>query len=116
MTAYEMRISDWSSDVCSSDLLDVRAADVHAGSIAALADLGIVRGTGGGLFRPEAPVTRAQTMTFLVGAYELATGAQLPEPATAPFGDIAGSGHDVALGQAAPLGVDRKRTRLNSSH
>src|SRR3546814_16810024 len=23
-TAYEMRISDWSSDVCSSDLLDVR--------------------------------------------------------------------------------------------
>src|SRR3546814_17379629 len=25
-TAYEMRISDWSSDVCSSDLLEVRAA------------------------------------------------------------------------------------------
>src|SRR3546814_2355848 len=26
-TAYEMRISDWSSDVCSSDLLDwIRAA------------------------------------------------------------------------------------------
>src|SRR3546814_9969141 len=23
-TAYEMRISDWSSDVCSSDLADVR--------------------------------------------------------------------------------------------
>src|SRR3546814_7395228 len=23
-TAYEMRISDWSSDVCSSDLLDMR--------------------------------------------------------------------------------------------
>src|SRR3546814_4367628 len=25
-TAYEMRISDWSSDVCSSDLLGVEAA------------------------------------------------------------------------------------------
>src|SRR3546814_1724167 len=25
-TAYEMRISDWSSDVCSSDLDDVRLA------------------------------------------------------------------------------------------
>src|SRR3546814_5642751 len=25
-TAYEMRISDWSSDVCSSDLLDARGA------------------------------------------------------------------------------------------
>src|SRR3546814_6679011 len=24
-TAYEMRISDWSSDVCSSDLLDLNA-------------------------------------------------------------------------------------------
>src|SRR3546814_2613966 len=23
-TAYEMRISDWSSDVCSSDLIDIR--------------------------------------------------------------------------------------------
>src|SRR3546814_11072502 len=26
-TAYEMRISDWSSDVCSSDLIGVRAVD-----------------------------------------------------------------------------------------
>src|SRR3546814_10412426 len=26
-TAYEMRISDWSSDVCSSDLADARAAE-----------------------------------------------------------------------------------------
>src|SRR3546814_4625803 len=31
-TAYEMRISDWSSDVCSSDLPNLRAASeiVHA--------------------------------------------------------------------------------------
>src|SRR3546814_7873089 len=34
-TAYEMRISDWSSDVCSSDLLfdraiDFRGADAYA--------------------------------------------------------------------------------------
>src|SRR3546814_1601321 len=27
-TAYEMRISDWSSDVCSSDLIAIVAADV----------------------------------------------------------------------------------------
>src|SRR3546814_2169529 len=26
-TAYEMRISDWSSDVCSSDLLDLDVVD-----------------------------------------------------------------------------------------
>src|SRR3546814_9753272 len=29
-TAYEMRISDWSSDVCSSDLRDRAAAPDHA--------------------------------------------------------------------------------------
>src|SRR3546814_1240615 len=27
-TAYEMRISDWSSDVCSSDLVDQRDSDL----------------------------------------------------------------------------------------
>src|SRR3546814_6005454 len=27
-TAYEMRISDWSSDVCSSDLLAMRGMDI----------------------------------------------------------------------------------------
>src|SRR3546814_9747867 len=32
-TAYEMRISDWSSDVCSSDLRDVRALEVHEGLV-----------------------------------------------------------------------------------
>src|SRR3546814_8382969 len=32
-TAYEMRISDWSSDVCSSDL-DVGTADAEAGRLA----------------------------------------------------------------------------------
>src|SRR3546814_4636372 len=32
-TAYEMRISDWSSDVCSSDLLGLRQAErrLHLG-------------------------------------------------------------------------------------
>src|SRR3546814_1138157 len=28
-TAYEMRISDWSSDVCSSDLVGVRVDQLH---------------------------------------------------------------------------------------
>src|SRR3546814_1215240 len=30
-TAYEMRISDWSSDVCSSDLCSRRTCKVQAG-------------------------------------------------------------------------------------
>src|SRR3546814_3886220 len=28
-TAYEMRISDWSSDVCSSDLQSVKRTEIH---------------------------------------------------------------------------------------
>src|SRR3546814_7706188 len=32
-TAYEMRISDWSSDVCSSDLLDLRARVDERGAV-----------------------------------------------------------------------------------
>src|SRR3546814_16510378 len=39
-TAYEMRISDWSSDVCSSDLID-GAAKIYAVE-AAGGDLGLV--------------------------------------------------------------------------
>src|SRR3546814_8950361 len=34
-TAYEMRISDWSSDVCSSDLSGAVTADRHHGRVAA---------------------------------------------------------------------------------
>src|SRR3546814_9311850 len=36
-TAYEMRISDWSSDVCSSDLHDI---DAHQHGIGRVADEG----------------------------------------------------------------------------
>src|SRR3546814_5110320 len=44
MTAYEMRISDWSSDVCSSDLSNVEAIqtnndDVTLGAKAAAAGI-----------------------------------------------------------------------------
>src|SRR3546814_3810383 len=34
-TAYEMRISDWSSDVCSSDLADALDLDTLAGALLA---------------------------------------------------------------------------------
>src|SRR3546814_2136353 len=37
-TAYEMRISDWSSDVCSSDLYCMRAAP-HCDDLDALLDV-----------------------------------------------------------------------------
>src|SRR3546814_18380660 len=46
-TAYEMRISDWSSDVCSSDLLELRRAVddgfEHLASQLAVPDFQLVR-------------------------------------------------------------------------
>src|SRR3546814_10559110 len=70
-TAYEMRISDWSSDVCSSDLVDgenaafhqdavvkpLREGDAHAADVAgAILELAVAVDPGeGGLDR----VTRA---------------------------------------------------------
>src|SRR3546814_1887349 len=47
-TAYEMRISDWSSDVCSSDLLgEIRGLDDHPAAGAAPWRVGLAR--------PQAP-------------------------------------------------------------
>src|SRR3546814_15664064 len=44
-TAYELRISDWSSDVCSSDLVEARQEVVDT---ALVARVGQRRGVGGG--------------------------------------------------------------------
>src|SRR3546814_2874855 len=48
-TAYEMRISDWSSDVCSSDLASGRHRQIRRPS--ARYASGRRRGEGGGLLR-----------------------------------------------------------------
>src|SRR3546814_4883792 len=42
-TAYEMRISDWSSDVCSSDLETVSTATLCAGALRSNFDLALER-------------------------------------------------------------------------
>src|SRR3546814_2333884 len=53
-TAYEMRIRDWSSDVCSSDLfavLGTQKALLFDINPLAAAMLGIMSGIGGGMLR-----------------------------------------------------------------
>src|SRR3546814_4974670 len=43
-TAYEIRISDWSSDVCSSDLVDALALFGRQSRMQVSVDAGLIRG------------------------------------------------------------------------
>src|SRR3546814_9457271 len=93
-TAYEMRISDWSSDVCSSDLLGLvfRIADRNA-----LHSLfGIAVAGGAGLAR----------RAFDLGPFAFAI----------LHGQHAGIFEIVVLHRLGLGRGDRKSTRLNSSH
>src|SRR3546814_6333555 len=134
-TAYEMRISDWSSDVCSSDLHDMApGGDRHVqyvpGDAAAAADqlddhIGIrtrghfrrvvVPAIGGQIDAPVAPrVARRngrhdQRSTATRGQQVRLPGQQLKRPAA----DGTEPG-DCDLERLAH--GDRKSTRLNSSH
>src|SRR3546814_5768526 len=101
-----MRISDWSSDVCSSDL--------PAGSVDAAEDRA--------LRNPGAPEPRAERPAG--GRREpgaAPVGAPLGQPQHHP--SFAGAAAEIEIGNldagelgAARLGVDRKSTRPNSSH
>src|SRR3546814_7364997 len=100
-TAYEMRISDWSSDVCSSDLVvTYTPASGYYGS-----DSFAYAATGPGGTSAPASV-------------QLTVGTP-PAPVAADK-----SGVSIAYGAATPIDLassvtgvkDRKSTRLNSSH
>src|SRR3546814_5735438 len=97
-TAYEMRISDWSSDVCSSDL-ELLGADVAEhqphGLVCGLREIGIGFDT-----RRDHHPCRA------VAADHHRRRRDLDAEALAEFG--------TAL--EIHLCEDRKSTRLNSSH
>src|SRR3546814_1184886 len=92
-TAYEMRISDWSSDVCSSDLPDRhRRRDT-----------------------PAPLIDRVAPGNILIMPHALDPGADmLGEHRIHVRGDAL-----VVIGAVAERGTgegDRKSTRLNSSH
>src|SRR3546814_8723708 len=116
-TAYEMRISDWSSDVCSSDLSEdcaqapgTRPEDRdHAARGAAPRRIAGVRTARRGIF--EHPVGFAVIGEFGLGGEGRAVGDELA-PASAAFG------LQVVIGRLNLVrpGLDRKSTRLNSSH
>src|SRR3546814_9809346 len=114
-TAYEMRISDWSSDVCSSDLM------VH------VLEEGLLQGLGQVAPRREVPLQAAQHQNEvqhdgLEAAVEVVGHPEVPVQPRLPRlrhdGTIERQGIGVArLGAEEALpDQDRKSTRLNSSH
>lgn len=50
---------------CENPFLDVALGAWYAESVAAAAEIGLIEGYEGGLFRPDAPITRAEACTIL---------------------------------------------------
>src|SRR3546814_7436044 len=98
-TAYEVRISDWSSDVCSSDLVEdgmnTKVASVDSKDMAAIKT---ARGV---------PEELWSCHTMEVDGYIIE--GHVPAEAVAKLLRERPAG-------VAGLAVDRKSTRLNSSH
>src|SRR3546814_2671175 len=98
-TAYEMRISDWSSDVCSSDLFDLPAEK----STVDFVGLARAARAAQALFPAVGSVSILRTWAGL----EAKTDDLLPVIGPSP----------AAPGVLHAFGFsDRKSTRLNSSH
>src|SRR3546814_6247284 len=102
-TAYEMRISDWSSDVCSSDLL----VDRLRGQIETIgSELGVD-------FLQQFAELRQQPALGLGARLRCAAGDHVLAVHQREAGCVPQLVAEVLVALAA---IDRKSTRLNASH
>src|SRR3546814_2461177 len=102
-TAYEMRISDWSSDVCPSDLAIEEGADGTVLEIDCKERL--YRATSNAPSLAEARVT-------VFWSPASCTSARIRISLAEPVPDALA----VAMDAGTAAATDRKSTRLNSSH
>src|SRR3546814_11755437 len=107
-TAYEMRISDWSSDVCSSDLARRRRAG-HAARPRLAADRAADRRPG----RADDPASRRQPLAVRAAARGLAVLGLLP-PSRRSRGGVVVSLVLGGPGGAAAPSAARRTPRLRS--
>src|SRR3546814_1259446 len=115
-TAYEMRISDWSSDVCSSDLAPDAEDDTIGGRIGrargaaglsvaqAARRLGVKTATWQGWENDRAE-PRSNKLLMIAGAFGVS-----------PTWLLGGYGDGPTEVIEDEVQIDRKSTRLNSSH
>src|SRR3546814_3088356 len=99
-TAYEMRISDWSSDVCSSDLL-TRTGQICDDKRQEYILLSDVLGVSMLVDSINHRMPEGVTETTVLGPFFVADAPEMK------------SGANITNGME---GQDRKSTRLNSSH
>src|SRR3546814_10871662 len=114
-TAYEMRISDWSSDVCSSDLPVSQMMESrsimrlpHPAAIAGILTLSF------GI--PSVSVMQAPTDAAAASPYTYADIADLATEAPIVLHARIRDATDLNPRFFAAVVRDRKSTRLNSSH
>src|SRR3546814_4981577 len=116
MTAYEMLISDWSSDVCSSDLRPSEAAALLRSGILDHVKDAIAVGLlarhvfDGDQVATDFPVGLDELRQATLGMQHQVVG-QDHRKRLAPD-EVARAPHRVAKAEC----LDRKSTRLNSSH
>src|SRR3546814_2482653 len=111
-----MRISDWSSDVCSSDLANSRLAGLTWGAEDLPAAVGAASAReDDGRYTPPYEMVRSLTL-FAAAAADVAP-IETVYPA---FRDLDGLARYAARGRrdgfTGMMAIDRKSTRLNSSH
>src|SRR3546814_8821265 len=107
-TAYEMRISDWSSDVCSSDLREFATPLPNDAKRSVLSRYGYPQETW-----VETGTYLGETTAFLS---KNSNKVITIEPSEELFSKAANRIKSSPNVEVLPGGSDRKSTRLNSSH
>src|SRR3546814_10795314 len=120
-TAYEMRISDWSSDVCSSDLSEAETAlrpYLDRGRLKTFDDgEEILPGITAAIHPGHTPVAAFFTvssgpdaMVFIDDTVHV-SAVQLPRPGVTIVSDVIPDQASAVRRQAPDIFADRKRTR-----
>src|SRR3546814_2130360 len=134
-TAYEMRISDWSSDVCSSDLVNNASVliSAHRASLKT-PPRGVLPSRRSGRIRSNTPTAATsllgpRVVTLLTEALDFHKVANESGPVLHIFRKVVEvedcfqreldtfvENHAATIERIQDTGGDRKSTRLNSSH